>query len=115
MPAETADDVGRYVAALRTGCMLAIISGPASPNADQASHASARKLRYSGLWTLPAALPESARLNQIVIARLKSPEHRSARSGCSVVRLTTTNQKKLRVHGFDAIRYRRPSPGRSHC
>src|SRR5882672_3490001 len=52
MPAETADNVGRYVAALRTGCMLAIISGPESPSAVQASHASARKPRYSGLWTL---------------------------------------------------------------
>src|SRR5713226_7930760 len=37
--------------------MLAIISGPQSPSSVQASHASARKPRYSGLWTLARGEP----------------------------------------------------------
>ena len=88
-----------YVAALRTGCMLAIISGPESPSAVQASHASARKPRYSGLCTLARGpCPNSNRLDQIVLARLEPREQPVGAFGLLGGSLDdAANQKELRI------------------
>jgi hypothetical protein len=50
----------------RTGWMLAIISGPASPSADYSPQVPARKRRYSALCTRARSLPERRRFDDVM-------------------------------------------------
>jgi len=74
--------------------MLAIISGPPSPSATQASHASARSRDIPDYEPLPRPLSKYDGLDQLVPAGAEPGKQAIGAFGCSVVRLTTPRTRK---------------------